>query len=391
MGSYPPPQTVRPPIPLVSDLERDPSGAAFLERIRAVLDPGEWAVADDSGFWWVPHRTVHRVELVELTDAWGTPGAVLRSEFTLVEHVADPVNALGMCAYLNQRSFGGVVWFDEGARSIRVTSCVRPSPTLWFAAEIFELTIPRLVGICERLAPMLADLVSGAVPDAAHPALGRRTVPDQLVTDVQRLGEVPEAATGTWWSPAEIGGMRAAVRHILGERGAEPDAAMLDPDEYDPSLTSAQNIAIDVRVPSDAGTSWLTVAEALHPDFGRVFEVLHVSPVRFEGSDDGPPVSGVSGMFAANALNMMSVEHCPHHLLVAGLTVWRGQLCRSTVLLPEVVRILQNVALTTVGEVFGVLVASLLEQHDFDLALLEHLDDQRGGGWLLESRPVRDR
>ena len=375
MATYPPPQTFRPPLPLVAVLERDASGLGFLQRMREVLDPGEWAVSEPTGFWWVPHRTVHRLELVELPDAWGTPGVVVRSQFTLVEQVSDPVNALGMCAYLNQRSFGGAVWFDLERRSIHVTTCARLSPALWFDAEVFELTVPRLVGICERLAPRLAAEVGGVLPEADHPSLGPRLEPDQLVHDVQVLGALPEAATGVWWSHNEVRGMRAAVRHVLGERGAEPDAAMLGPDDYDPSNTSAQNIDIDVRVPSALGPSWLTAGESVHPDFGRVFEVLQVSPVRFEGSDDGPPVSDLGGMLAANALNALSVQYCPHRLLLAGLTVWRGQLCRSTVLLPEVVRIVQNVSLTRAGEVFGMLVAAMLEQHDFVVEMLERFDD----------------
>lgn len=376
MPQYPPPQTVRPPCPIVDALERDDAGAAVVQLLRDALEPGAWSVPTDHGFWWVPHRTRHLVEAVELADADGVMGTVLRSDITVVDRVADDVQALAMCHYLGQRSFGGVVYLDEDDRSIHVVTCVRLSPATWFAAQVVVLTVPRLVAMCERLAPRLAAWVDGAVPDASHPTLGRRAEASPLVTDVELLGDVPEASTGSWWSAAEVRGLRLALRHVLGERGAEPDAALLDPDEYDESLTAAANLSVDVRVPSRMGLSWFTVGQSEHPDLGRVVEILHVSPVRFDGSGDldGPPTSGLAAMVATNSINALSAVHCPHGLLMGGLTSWRGQLCRSTVLLPEVVRTVQHLGLTTVGEAFGLVAASTLGLHDFTATMVELFD-----------------
>ena len=349
------PMTIRPSHPLLRALD----SGEFLDYMEEVLVPAEWAVPTETGFWWIPHRLRHDIEIVEAGGRESARTTACRSTFLLCTDIEDEQNALGMCDYLNQRALGGAAWFHHLDRSIRFTSSVHLDPANWFAAFVFAETIPRLVGQLEGLAPRLADLVSGTAADISHPRLGRRTTPDQFLADDVLATLQPEAACGLWWSRREIEAFRRALRFQIQNAGQPDVADQIDPTGYDNDSTSANNIAAEVMWQAERSDVWTscTVAEGRHPEYGFGIEFVLGTSLIF-GEDHGTagaPRSHRLSILAANSLNAHQHVTCAARLATGAWMTWRGQLVHETFLYPELVASLQYLAGEHAGEAMAML------------------------------------
>lgn len=350
-----PPTTVRPHVPIVTALEASRPTEAFLERMRELLVPGEWIVEHSTGFWWVPFRLQHAIDLVVPDPETGTEVAC-RSEIRVVDRIESAIEAVNICHYFNQRPFGGAMWYDDVQKAIFVTSSLHLKPENWFNAFIFESTVSRLIGICERLAPRLSGLVDGKVPDTEHPVLGRRETPDQFYDEHLATTYTPEATTGLWWSRREIEAFRRGVRFFLQTSDLDDYADQLDPYEYENDLTAMENFAVSLQLPCGASEAMIRVGDSDHPDLGRGMELLLVSPFRLEGETNlaVPPSSSFEAMWVANMLNQTQRDGLPLPLSISGWTTWRGQLCLSAFIDAETSRVLQHLASPRAGEAMAV-------------------------------------
>lgn len=356
-----PPQTIRPNHPVVRALEND----TFIDLMEEILIPGQWKVSKDEGFWWIPHRLRHDIDLVSWEDDSAGWERSCRSTFLLCVDAEDDEQALGMCDYLNQRSLGGAAWFDFTDRSIKFTSSVRLSPANWFAAEIFHLTVPRLVGQLERFAPHFAESVGGRVPDAVHPLHGQRADPDQFLEETLLATLQPETACGLWWSRREIEAFRRALRFQIQVGGADSVADQIDPVSYDTEVTSARNIETTVVFESPSTDIWtsLTLQEARHPEYGYGMECILDTSLLFgdDPGSEGQPVSPFEAVFAANGLNAVQHHLCDVRLSMGAWMTWRGQLIHQTFLYPEPLAVIQHLAGDHVGEVLALLVGQTMD------------------------------
>ena len=367
-----PPQTMRPSHPVVSALE----AGTFQDLMEEALVPEEWRVETTNGFWWIPHRLRHDIEIVERQQNSDVSSWACRSTFLLCIDVEDTENALNMCDYLNQRGLGGAAWFDFDQKSIYFTTTTNLDPVSWFTAFIFSETVQRLVGQLENFAPTLADLVGGKVPDAVHPVHGRRSTPDQFLSESLLSTEQPEAACGLWWSPREIQAFRRALRFQLQQDGAFEVADQIDPDEYDEDATSPSNLNQEVIWTTPDSDSWtsLSVGEGRHPEYGFGLELILATSMLF-GEDlgqDSIPKSDLGSKLVANTLNADQALTCAAPLGMGAWMTWRGQLVHETFLYPQVVAKLQYLAGEFVGEVIA-LMAGMCGHHLS--TLWETLDD----------------
>lgn len=365
--------TTRPSTPLVHALEHADPAAAFLEHLRTVMAPGPWQGETEAGFWWIPHRLEHTIEVFTTDD-----GAVCRSDFVLVTGIDDVDAALRACAIDNRRPVGGALWFDHDDATIHLTSSVRLDPQRWFDAHVFEYTVARLVGICEHRAPLLADAVGGRVAVAGHPRLGMRDEPDQFVTEILLPTLAPEAGTGLWWSRTEVSSFSAALTHLLDGTGG---ATELVPDpSYRDDRTSARNLASAVWVDSDECSFHLGVDETHHPDLGFGLELLVAAHVRLDDAEPG------AADRVANMLNAREARACRAPLAIGAWITSDGHLRRTTFVMGEVARTLQQLAAPRAGETLAVMVAHLLDGLDPLRHGLEG-DELFGVRW---SRPPHD-
>jgi hypothetical protein len=347
--------------------------------MRDRLAPGQWAVDFEDGFWWIPHRLQHSVEVLQRDDVWDEGRWVCRSTVTLVEKVEDQTNGIAMAQYLNQRPFGASVWMDLETDSIKATSWVTLEPQYWFLALCFQEAVAQKIGICEHFAPRLAELVSGEAPCVSHPVHGLREEPDEFVEDRFWPCASPEVTLGTWWSGNEI----RTFRNVLaGEFGLHIDPAV---DAYDVDATGACNLATDFQL---RHSGWPhsgdndpeqrhvgTVGQTDHPDLGRGIEILVSTPADFGSDTDmsGPPRSSPAAQFLANSFNMMEHDTCSPAIGISGWTAWRDQICLSTFIHGEIVTTLQHLvsmaapleaAPSPVGVALAVLTARSLERLD---------------------------
>ena len=361
-----PPQTMRPSHPVVSALEAH----TFVGLMEGVLAPGEWRVDTTNGFWWIPHRLRHDIEIVETEQDSDLSRWACRSTFLLCIDVEDTENALNMCDYLNQRGLGGAAWFDLEQKSIFFTSTTNLDPVNWFTAFLFSQTVPRLVGLLENFAPTLADLVSGKVPDAVHPVHGRRSTPDQFLSESLLATEQPEATCGLWWSPREIRAFRRAMRFRLQQDGDFELADQIDPDDYDKDATSSSNLELEVIWSTPDSDSWtsLSVGEGRHPEYGFGLEFILTTSLLF-GEDLGQnptPESDSMTKLVANTLNAHQAITCAAPIGLGAWMSWRGQLVHETFLYPQLVSVLQTLAGEHVGEVVALL-AIMCTRHEATL------------------------
>ncbi len=365
-------QTVRPTSdPVAVALSADDPRSAFLDLMRDRLGPGRWAFPIDNGFAWVAYRLKHSIECFNNDDGV----LVARSTFVLVENVTDVGQALNMVGYLNQRSFGGALWFDFGAGTICLTTVAHLDPRSWWNAYLFGSIVPRLVGICEHLAPRLADWVDAEVALAAHPEHGLRTDPDQFCGEHTMDTYVPEAGAGLWWSAREVLGFREVVDSLVSDGGGRIEW----PVDPLPGTLLSDSMGTTARLPMGEGWLQATVGEADHPDLGLGLQVLLSLSVKFAGTapdgvDEVQPRS-MDAMFVANELNRLVAVCCPAPLTLAGWTLWDNQLHQATYVQPEVVRMLQSAAQPTVGEALGLLVRDLIVNVDPLRFLLGHEDN----------------
>lgn len=336
---------------------------AFLALMRDRLVPGEWEYPIENGFAWVAFRLRHSIECFNNHNG----ALVARSTFVLVENISDEAQALNMAGYLNQRSFGGALWFDADNGTMCLTTIVHLDAPTWWNAYVFAWVIPRLVGICEHLAPRLAEWVGADLALAAHPTRGARADPDQFFSEHTVDTYVPEAGFGLWWSAREVRGFRDVIDSLVFDRGGYVDW----PSDVVPDTLLSDSMSATARCPMGDGWLQLNVGEADHPDLGLGLQVLLSLSVQFAGaeSEDRP---GWDAMVVANELNRLLAVYCPAPLTIAGWTLWANQLHQATYIQPEVVRMLQSAAQPTVGEALGLMVRGLTVNIDPLPCLLDH-------------------
>ena len=379
--------TYRPDGPLERALAADDLPSAVLQHMRDRLAPGQWAVDFEDGFWWIPHRLQHSVEVLRRDDIRDEGRWVCRSTVTLVEKVEDQTNGIAMAQYLNQRPFGASVWMDLETDSIKATSWVTLEPKYWFLALCFQEAVAQKIGICEHFAPRLAELVSGEAPCVSHPVHGLREEPDRFVVEAGFATYAsPEVTLGTWWSRNEI----RTFRNVLsGEFGLHIDPAV---DAYDVDATAARNLGTDFQLRDSGGPHSGDndleqryvghVGQTDHPDLGRGIEILVSTPFDFGSDTDmsGPPRSSPAAQFLANSFNLTEHATCSPAIGISGWTAWRDQICLSTFIQGETVTTLQHNASISappeatpspIGVALAVLTARSLERLDTPALSLE--------------------
>ena len=370
--------TYRPDGPLERALAADDLPSAVLQHMRDRLAPGQWAVDFEDGFWWIPHRLQHSVEVLRRDDIRDEGRWVCRSTVTLVEKVEDQTNGIAMAQYLNQRPFGASVWMDLETDSIKATSWTTLEPKYWFLAHCFQEAVAHKIGICEHLAPRLAEFVSGEAPCVSHPVHGLREEPDEFVKDRFWSCASPEVTLGTWWSRNEI----QTFRNFLSEMWVQ--FVHIDPTVYDVDATAATNLGTDFEFQGlwrrplsgdkDLEQSIVGhVGQTDHPDLGRGIEILVSTPFDFGSDTDmsGPPTSSPAVQLLANSFNHVDHASCSPAIGISGWTAWRDQICLSTFVQGETVTTIQHLASvagppesasSSIGVALGVLTAKSLER-----------------------------
>lgn len=367
--------TYRPDNGLVRALAADDLPSAVLQHMRDRLAPGQWAVDFEDGFWWIPHRLQHSVEVLRRDDVWDEGRWVCRSTVTLVEKVEDQTNGIAMAQYLNQRPFGASVWMDLGTDSIKATSWTTLDPQYWFLAHCFQEAVAQKIGICEHFAPRLAELVSGEAPCVSHPVHGLREEPDEFVKDRFWPCASPEVTLGTWWSRNEI----RTFRNFLSDQ-----LVHIDPTVYDVDATAARNLVTDFKLQGLwrrplSGDNDLEqrivghVGQTDHPDLGRGIEILVSTPFDFGSDTDmsGPPRSSPAVQHLANSFNEEEHLSCKPAFGISGWTAWRDQICLSTFIQGETITTIQHLtamaappesASSSIGVALGVITARASER-----------------------------
>lgn len=365
----------------------DPA-AAFLDLVRSRLGPGEWAVEADDGFWWIPGQLRHQVSVARGSDA-ERPG-FCRSDVLVLDEVDNIGEALNLVNYFNQRPFGSSMWFDPARRELHATASVTFTVEKWFNAVIFLESIVYSVAVCENLAPRLAALCDGRVPEEVHSQLGRRTTPDSLVGEWLLPTHAPECATGSWLSSGEHIRLRRTIQEFLRGWGLDEQAGHVNL-VYEPTVPSTRQTYVSCDVPTDEGWVRISIEEADHPEFGRGLEVLAVTSIEVGDTPDlvDRPVSSVEAQAAANVLNLAEFDAVPDGVVIGGWTAWRNQLCRSTYILPEVARVLLSLGHPGGGDMRALLCTTSVPHFWAPARLMDgsltefewrHVDDKRWGG-----------
>lgn len=323
--------------------------------------PWPWFVETEAGFWWLPHRLRHDIEVLRV-DSQGGERLVCRSTFTIARNPATPAHALAAVNYLNQRGLGASAYFDFEANEMKMVTSTDLSGAGWFNVFLFEGIVGRLVGILEIAAERLAGAAGAEPAFVEHPHLGPRLEPDQFISDAAKSTYGPEAGTGFWWSRKEVADFRNAWKFFM-EQGGRPDLAeTIDPEEYDPRLTSARNLEQHSMIDIDAGdigifATRISVQPAEHHEIGSGLEFLLATDITFGGERDPAktPDNSFDSLNVANTLNSTAAATCAPTLLAGGWSVWRGQLSLSTWIQPEDIRMLQGTAALCCGAVIAVM------------------------------------
>lgn len=340
---------------VVRALEAQDRGAAFVQLAKEHLVPGPWAVENGGGFWWIPHRLKHTIEILEDDER---DRRLCRSTFVLLKNM-DPDQAVALSNYLNQRPFGATVWCDLESASLQATTTAALDPAAWWNAFVFLNVVTRSVGIWENLAPRLSERWGGSVPDIEHPELGPRLEPDQFVSEHFLMTYQPEATTGVWFARREIKNMRLSLRSMLAGSGAQDQAALIDPDDYDRNLPSTENFRTDFELPVAGTTAYVSLRQADHPDLGRGLEFFTGTQVTAAGKTDPThrASSSYEALYLANALNQAQVAFCPTRLSAGGWSVWSSQLAASTFIDGETTRQLLSLSEIAAGETIAMIAA----------------------------------
>jgi hypothetical protein len=288
----------------------------FVARLRAILDPGEWWFPSMTGFSWIPHRLRHDVQVLTFPDGNGQLVSICQSVVVLCTDVKDLLAALRWCHDINQRGTGASVSLDIRKRTIQAMSSVALDPDQWFAALLFEQTVPRQVGIFERLAPEVAVLVGGRVPDAEHPDRGRRPSPHALVTDVP------------------------------------PVADTVDPFAGDERFAQVDDVLHELVVGPDELWLGARVREVGQPDVGQGLELMlaTVYAIGMPPEPEGSLRSSTEAMSVANRLNLLD-QGWPSGLHLGGWTTWRNQLYFTAFVMPGPLVALRQLAGPAIDEV----------------------------------------
>ena len=372
--------------PIMTALTAEDPAAAFLELCRTALDVGEWSYEVDGGFAWIPHRSVHTLEILERpSDAGGQ--WVCRSTQHLVTSV-DSDYASDFVNYLNQRNFGVAFFFNPGTGDVYASASVVLDPAQWWDALLFLNAITRSVGPLEVMIPMIERECRGTAIPALHPVLGERSQPDGWVLEFDAISRSPEAGTGVWFAQREIKAMRQALAKSHALAGLNDEADRVLAVGYDKDSTAATNFEMDYQLPFFDSTCEVRCWQADHPEFGMGIEILISTPIQFEdpSEDGGPPISSMGALAYTNAFNSLQHFGMPASLNTGAWSVWRSKFSWSMFIDAESVWFLQSLAGLHVGEVLALLVgatpavlATLYEwigEIDPSLYTLDH-----PGGW----------
>jgi hypothetical protein len=350
---------------LVDALTSDDVRSTFLGLMDFMLEPDGWSVETENGFWWLPHRLRHTIDVIRCDDIRGDERWVCRSSVLLVEEIDDLASGLEMVHYFNQRSFGASVWLDSEAKEIWATSWVTLDLKFWFIVHCFMEDVRFNVGVLEKLAPRLAAKVDGQVPLITHPVHGTRDVPDRFVSEHDAALYGPEATMGLSWTDSEIEGFRHFMQIMY------PDAIdagqWADSELFPQGELSAKELAIEFDL--DAGSIWAlpeevdaskaaiacSLGQTDHPDLGRGLEILFTTPLQLEDLSEpgGPPASTYDAMRFANYLNLTEAQSCRPAIGTSGWTSWRSQIYLSTFVRGDTAKEVQYWGSSTVGEAIG--------------------------------------
>ena len=338
----------RPDLSLLKAVESDDLPAAVLVALRNWLMPGEevkWVTHLPDGFWWVPYRLKHSVEVLRKESTNGENRWICRSTITLVEEVDDVMACLGVLSYLNSLSFGASVWWDPDSKSIKATSWTKLDPEDWYLTLCFQSAVGEKIGICEILAPRLAELVNGKAPLVSHPVHGVRQEPDQFIVDCLGFFNNPEATLGTWWAENEI----ETFRNFLETAFGNDIDLKVETSEFQ---TAAVNLFTEFIVEKDMKTQSgdiqsmphsVFVKQANHPELGRGIEIFLETPFDLcPNAEMSEPEGSWKALMLANVLNGGDADACAESIGISGWFQWRGKLCLSTFIKATPVAYLQN-------------------------------------------------
>jgi len=343
-----------PDLPLLKALESDDLPAAVLVALRNWLMPGEevkWASFSPDGFWWVPYRLKHSVEVLRKESAHGENRWICRSTITLVEEVEEDVSELfSIVSYLNSLPFGASVWVDVESNSIKATSWTKLDPKDWYLVVCFQSAVAQKISVCEFLAPRLAELTKGKVPFISHPVHGTRQEPDQFLQDGFGLYDDPEATLGTWWTEKEIEMFRISLSTAF-ERFESAIDLRVATSEF---MTSAVNLSTQFTFKKELETHsgdvkslshHVSVGQVVHQSLGRGIEILLETPFDLDGNTDMSKQqnSSFNAQALANELNFGEVDRCSEPIGISGWTAWRDKICLSTFIKAGTVAYLQQI------------------------------------------------
>lgn len=366
MAPFPPPPIPSIPSPILAAAEQG-GARPYLEMLHRLLDPGEWSVPTDTGFWWIPHRLRHEIELVQGNDQHTSePALFCRSTITVAREITDLLAAFDLANYLNEKAMGGCAVVDPRTNTFAVVAVTQLRSWSWFDAEVFGTAMARTIGIAEHLAPYVAERSGGQVAHVVHPSLGERVEPDAFIPEMGADTFHFSAGTGLWWSRKEVQELKSMIAFVLSEFQRDDKAAEVMSHRYDDTLTSQQNF--DTSVTWEAGDLRLRAAVkyADHHDYGAGLDLLLSTNITFPPEEPLPNPLGntIGATEAANVINLMATQTCAAPLIIGGWAVAGSQLFLGMFLTADQVQDLQTMAGPGTGAVIGALLRELCHRID---------------------------
>tara|TARA_B100000029_G_scaffold507529_1_gene592357 strand:- start:734 stop:2782 length:2049 start_codon:yes stop_codon:yes gene_type:complete len=343
-----------PDLPLLKALESDDLPAAVLPALRKWLMPGEevkWASFSTDGFWWVPYRLKHSVEVLRKQSAHGENRWICRSTITLVEEVEEDVSELfSIVSYLNSLPFGASVWVDVESNSIKATSWTKLDPKDWYLVVCFQDAVAQKISFCEFLAPRLAELAKGKVPFISHPVHGIRQEPDQFLEDGFGLYDEPEATLGTWWTEKEIEMFRISLSTAFERFERAIDLRVATSEDMTSAVNLSTQFTFKKELEAHLGdikslSHHVSIGQRFHQSLGRGIEILLETPFDLDGNTDMSKQqnSSFNAQALANELNFREVDRCSEPIGISGWTARRDKICLSTFIKAKTVAYLQQI------------------------------------------------
>lgn len=345
----------------VSILESPDAPIAVLNWLHSALGPGSWGHWIEEGFEWIPHRTMNRVYLTETVpgDENGTRAIV--SEFILGEFI-EGLWGTTTANLINQMSAGASCTYDPEDRRLRLMSSVELKPSEWWNLDLFADTAQRLVAFAEYLNIRLSTEYEGLYEPAcfAHPEMGLRDEPDQLVAEWNLDMEEPEASIGIWFSDEEVrrfrGSMTLRDLSLQGQKHETHEEP--EPNTEDISMEQMSYTYFIPELETGREVVCVRFAPAHHPELGLGFQRLISFRTFSETSRLDPPEFSAQGAVWANYLNSEHVRRPSGSSGMGSWVVWGDQLHHVTFFRHMPLRVLCRQAVGRVGDVLAVVAGS---------------------------------